>query len=202
MNRSRKPRRVFTAPLVMTIAALPAACVVTDTPPPKQPETRDHRGGDTDPTVRDNRDGTGGAETPPKIENPPRPTGDGTGAGTGTGTGDGTGVGIADPKPAPDNVDPTPTQTDIPSYDRSWTVTLQDDGTCKAYYHVECKKGSTCNPPPPKAMAKCPDGITAGQSIKIYSQANTGVCYIEPPAAKCPEKATCNPPPPKKTACP
>ena len=55
MTPSRKPRRNFAAPLIMTVAAVPlSACVVTSNKPatgdPKQPpERRDHRDGEEQP---------------------------------------------------------------------------------------------------------------------------------------------------------
>src|SRR5687767_6754850 len=62
MPSSRTPRRAFAAPLVMTIAALPAACLVSSKPPSNEP----------DPQVRDHR--SGGDKTATRThENPPRP---------------------------------------------------------------------------------------------------------------------------------
>jgi hypothetical protein len=111
---------------------------------------------------------------------------------------------VANPPP-PENTTPapppTPTQETPPAYQRNWTVTLEPNGNCLAYMDVQCKKGATCNPPPPQPVA-CPTGITAKAPIKIFAQANTWDCYITPPEVKCPEKTTCNPPPPRKTACP
>jgi hypothetical protein len=167
MQASRKPRRAFAVPLVMTVAAMPA-CIVESKP--AQPTT----GGTT---TRDNRDN----RTPaPRHENPPRPT---------------------EPTTDPTPIDPVPAQTEAPAYHRNWTVTMQKDGTCEAYMAVECKKGATCNPPPPQPI-ECPSGITAARPVDIFASAGSWDCYIKPPESKCPEKATCNPPPPRKTACP
>lgn len=163
MQASRKPRRAFAVPLVMTVAAMPA-CIVTE-PKPAQPQT----GGTT---TRDHR-----PPPPTRHENPPPPS--------------------TDPTP----IDPVPAQVEAPDYHRNWTVSLQKDGTCEAYMAVECKKGATCNPPPPQPIA-CPEGITAARPVDIFASAGSWDCYIKPPESKCPEKATCNPPPPRKTACP
>ena len=164
MQASRKPRRAFAVPLVMTVAALPA-CIVESKP--AQPRTGGTTSGDT--------------RTPaPRHENPPRPQTD-----------------PAQTTP----IEPVPAQTEAPGYHRNWTVMQNDDGTCVAHLAVECKKGATCNPPPPQPI-ECPSGITAARPVDIFASAGSWDCYIKPPEVKCPEKATCNPPPPRKTACP
>ena len=165
MQASRKPRRAFAVPLVMTIAAAPA-CVVKDDSPPAS---------SSGPTVRTH-------ENPPRPDPAPQPD-------------------PARPDPDPTPIEPTPVQTKAPDYHRNWTVMMNDDGTCAAYMAVECKKGATCNPPPPTAIA-CPEGITTARPVDIFASAGSWDCYVKPPEVKCPEKATCNPPPPRKTACP
>ena len=166
MQASRKPRRAFAVPLVMTVAALPA-CIVESKP--AQPTTGGTASGDT-------------RTPPPRHENPPRPQ--------------------TDPKQVePTPIEPLPAQTEAPAYHRNWTVMQQKDGTCQAYLAVECKKGATCNPPPPQPI-ECPSGITAARPVDIFASAGSWDCYIKPPEVTCPEKATCNPPPPRKTACP
>lgn len=160
MQASRKPRRAFAAPLVLTIAAAPACVVSGDPKPATTPPP--------DPVLVSN------PPPPPEHTQPPP---------------------AAQPDPAPPAAEPPP------AYQRNWTVMLEDSGDCLAYADVQCKKGATCNPPPPQPVA-CPAGIQKGAPVKIYAQANTWDCYIMPPEVKCPEKATCNPPPPRKTACP
>ncbi len=196
MQSSRKPRRVFAAPLVLTVAALPA-CFVSSDPKPAQPVTRDHRAGDTQ--TADTRDGTRDHTDEPGVivANPPPPDGGPVA------TDDPKGPKLPDPK-TPDPKDPgTTDQTPAtaPTYPRSWTVSLQKDGTCTAFLHVDCKKGQTCNPPPPQPTP-CPSGITIDRPINVHAAANSTVCYIDPPESKCPTGATCNPPPPKKVSCP
>jgi hypothetical protein len=175
MQASRKPRRRFAPALVITAAAAAApACLVTSgDPKPKQPVTTDdHRATD------DNTETV-------VHKNPPRPVDDGT----------------ANPDPADTAEDTSAHQGDPPGYQRNWTVDMQDDGSCLAYLEVSCKKGAICNPPPPQDV-KCPTGITADGTMKIYAQSGSWDCFVMPAPAKCPEKATCNPPPPRATACP
>ncbi len=160
MQASRKPRRSFAAPLVITAAALPA-CIVTPGPttssPPPNVTTTDHRTPDQPPP----------GPNPSTSHNPPMPN----------------------PNPAP-------------SYERDWTVTVGSDGVCHAAIKVSCPKPpATCNPPMPVQVA-CPDGMTAGQTMEIYAEANSWDCYIRPAPMACPHNATCNPPMPARTACP
>lgn len=177
MNASRLPRRAFAAPLVMTIAAAPAACVVTSDPAPRNtgttttttggtPDTRDHREGQPDTVV---------------IANPPPPK--------------------PEPEAQPEPPPPPPEPQAPPDHRRDWTVTLNADGTCAAFMDVKCVPNATCNPPPPQKV-ECPAGITADRPMQLYAMADSNECWIAPPSAKCPPKATCNPPPPRKHACP
>ena len=91
MQSSRKPRRSFAAPLVMTIAAVPA-CIFTSSSGSKPatgtgpavtdhrgdaPETRDHRGDDTGTAGTPTPDG-GDTGTPVVMTNPPPPDRGGT----------------------------------------------------------------------------------------------------------------------------
>jgi hypothetical protein len=180
MQASRRPRRAFAAPLVMTVAAIPA-CVVSQsdgptTPPPHggAAESRDHRGE--------------GGDAPDVVANPPRPV-----AGDARVRSD---VAVTERlELAEEPGDPAP------SYERNWTVRIDAKGACLAYQDVQCPTGATCNPPPPQPVA-CPAGITVDRPVHIFAQAGSHDCYVMPAPVRCPERATCNPPPPRKTACP
>ena len=178
MQASRKPRRAFAAPLVMTIAG--SACVVTTppdqtSPPPPPPDREQPQGNNDRPPPPDHTPG-------PVVSNPPRPQPQ------------------PDPQPQP-QPQPDPQQGTPPDYQRNWTVKLDSDGACRAYVEVHCKKGATCNPPPPRKI-ECPTGISVDRPVQVYAQAGSWDCYAVLESAKCPEKATCNPPPPRKTQCP
>ena len=175
MTPSRTPRRAFAAPLVMTIAALPA-CVVASSKP--------GTGNQPEPHVRDHRAGADGDKTATKThENPPRPT-----SVDHTQTAD------------PGTTTKTPEST-APDHDRSWTVSMAKDGTCSAMGETSCPANAKCNPPPPTVVA-CPSNVTVDKPVKVWASAGSNDCYVNLDAGKCPAKATCNPPPPQKTACP
>jgi hypothetical protein len=180
MQASRKPRRSFAAPLVAigAAAAIPA-CIFT-TSSSKPPATHDHR-----------TDGTGSGsstDTPPNsaTHNPPMPQHDPK----------------DDPTSGADTAVDTSTHADpAPGYERDWTVSMNDDGSCVASLQVACKKGQTCNPPRP-SQVECPKGITADGPMHIYAASGSWDCFIKFDSGSCPKGATCNPPPPKQTACP
>jgi hypothetical protein len=174
---ARLPRRTFSNPFVVTLAAIPA-CVSSTAPPPTtvQPEpVQVSPAPVAEPTA-----GTQPATPPPAappvvVANPPRPV---------------------DP-PAPE-----PAAT----YDQHWRVTKSGD-TCLAMADVKCPTAApgmprpTCNPPPPIKYA-CPDGFTDGQPMTIVLRAGETECKVDFGPMKCPPKAMCNPPRPRVVACP
>jgi hypothetical protein len=113
-----------------------------------------------------------------------------TDPGSGSGSASGTNISVSHNPPAPP-----------PGVQRNWDVSMKPDGTCQAQAILECKEGMKCNPPMPVAI-KCPDGITASETMRVYAQANSWDCYRQIDV-QCPKPpATCNPPPPVQTACP
>lgn len=140
MMSSRKPRRSFAAPLILTVAALPG-CIAAGSKPANStttaPESRDHRGSEPDPVT---------------MSNPPPPD---------------------------------------TSKDRSWTIELQQDGSCRA----------TADDGRQSSVA-CPDGISAGSAMSMWANAGSTECFVSYDSPSCPAGAICNPPPPKVSSCP
>jgi hypothetical protein len=101
-------------------------------------------------------------------------------------------------EPAPVDPTPTPTQTEL----GSWTVFQnRNDKQCYAAIDVKCMPQATCNPPPPRIMEACPDGIADGASLKV-KEWNPGQCFVVFPDPGCPPNVACNPPRPQPIACP
>lgn len=87
----------------------------------------------------------------------------------------------------------TPRTVDEPKPDpaaepyQTWTVRDSGGEQCSAYVEVDCpppEQGTTCNPPPPMAVA-CPAGLAEGGQVTVVQLEEGGPCYAE--AAECPE---------------
>ncbi len=169
---ARTIRRTFASSFVVTLATVPAACVVQSAPPPRSGPPMTQPGPQTSepaqPTPADP-----GPTTPQVISNPPPP-----GAEQAT-----------PPKPE------APAKTE-----RHWTV-MKIGGKCRAYVQVACPAGAICNPPPPTDYACTPE-ITDAAPMKIVQWANTTGCHVETPAPPCPPQTMCNPPRPRAVTCP
>jgi len=166
MQSSRKPRRTFAAPLILSVAALPACIVASNKPASStntDPEQRDHR--QPDPETTDHRQPDG---DPVVISNPPRP-------------------------------EPYVLRQDS-SYDESWQISVEADGSCKAYGPNDCPGEPKCRPAPARAVA-CPEGMQAGETWSLWADKGSTECFTMA-VSDCPKGATCNPPPPTRASCP
>ena len=184
---ARLVRRTFATPFVVTLAALPAACVVQPasapsaypTPATASPGTT--APGPSRPGVVETQPATG---QPTVVSNPPRP-------------------GVEPAPPAP----PAPPKTaPAPTYERHWTVSNYNN-TCSAFEPVDCPKPvagkpvATCNPPPPRPYTCTPE-ITASTPLKIVQHVGQTACFVEQGPMQCPPNMMCNPPPPRRVDCP
>jgi len=128
-----RPRRLA-APIVITIAALPACAPEPAINPPGPPHV----------------DPTGPTLNPP----PPTPTTAPTTIATPS-------VPIGNPPPPqPIHVNPPPPQPDLPFPLGNGEVRHLPDGTCVQYpdmSQIKCPPGARCNPPPPHPV-RCPGG--------------------------------------------
>lgn len=162
MHSSRTPRRSFAAPLVMTIAAIPA-CLVTSKPPPSnqpEPQVRDHRKGDETTTVTH--------ENPPRpdsVEHTPTPDQQAPDhdrkwtvmidqAGACTAMGEMSCPANATCNPPPPSMVACPSGITVDRPVQIWASAGSND----CYITVaaaKCPAKATCNPPPPQKTA-CP----------------------------------------------
>ncbi len=176
----RTLRRTFASPFVITLAAIPAACMV-QSPPPR-----------------------GGGQPVPTTEQQSRPQPTEGGAMRQQGAEQGREQGPTTAPTAPTTVisnPPRPGAEQVaPTTDRRWTVT-RDGNKCQAFVKVSCPPNTMCNPPPPQAYACTPE-IVQGSSMKIVQWAGQLTCQVEPEPMKCPAGATCNPPRPRQVSCP
>jgi hypothetical protein len=124
---ARLLRRTFASPFVVTLAAIPAACIVQSAPPSR-----------TGPPPSDRQPG-------PRTSEPAQPTPAPTPAQSEPT------VMANPPRPGTEQATPEPAKTE-----RHWTVSRQGD-KCLAYTDVTCPKNATCNPPPPTAYACTPE---------------------------------------------
>ncbi|MBL0220677.1 MAG: hypothetical protein IPQ07_43270 [Myxococcales bacterium] len=176
----RQLRRTFASPFVITLAAIPAACMVQSAPPRAgnpnqmtpgpsvaQPQPTDPNGPPSDPNGMPQRPVEVGPTTPPPtvISNPPRPTG-----------------------------------AVKATTESHWTVMKQGD-KCQAFVKVSCPPNAMCNPPPPRAYACTPE-ITPTTPLKIVQYVGAEFCQVETAPMECPPNVMCNPPPPTRVACP
>lgn len=172
---ARTPRRSFAAPFVVTLAA-GSACYVQSSPPRQGPPPQ--------PPPTTSQPTQPGPQPPPVIVNPPRPT-----QPTTTQT---------EPPPPPS---PTPTPPPVAPTSQKWSVYKTKDGTCMAAVNVECRKGATCNPPPPFKY-DCPPNMSLEQPVTVALMPDGQSCQVEYPMPKCPQGVACNPPRPTPVACP
>ncbi len=209
---SRRPRLRFAAPLVVTLAIAPACIIHTGTsaPPRTTGTVDDHRAVEPTPTpimnpprpIDPEPPFTGSTEPPARpIANPP-PI-DLTGHGSTVTT-----PPIKQTAPVTDVVQAGPNQTTPPTQPApsgltTWTVTLRTrDQACVATIDVQCPPApATCNPPPARKLASCPDGVTATSSLKIQ-ELSPGACFVVQATPACPAGMACNPPRPAKIDCP
>lgn len=185
---ARAPRRSFATPFVLTLAAVPAACVTSNQPPPSSPQ----------PQAQHEPDHV----NPPKPQQATEPAEWHTGT-TGTnhhvkGTASTGSTTVAQTQPAPaSNPSPAPEK---PRGYRQWTVT-RSGTTCSSMVKVHCPEGAMCNPPPP-AKYECPKQLAENGRMDVIQRVEKGDCYVDYGEMSCPQGATCNPPPPQKVACP
>lgn len=173
---ARTPRRTFASSFVVTLAAIPAASMGCNPPPPQSPGAHGHVNPPPPAYVEPATPATPAAE--PAAPAPPPPP--------------------AQP-PAAEPADAPPTHA------ARWHVTKRGDA-CMAQPHVECPTGApgqpvpTCNPPPPRAY-ECPPNMTEA-SLTVERRPGDPACFVERAPMRCPEGARCNPPPPRRVACP
>ena len=174
---ARTPRRSFAAPFVVTLAAAPA-CYVSNAPPPQQPPPA----APAEQAPAHNAPGV-------VVANPPRPQPENTP------------VAVANPPRPQDHpvVVANPPRPHAQPAGTTWHVFKSGDG-CEAAVHVDCPKGATCNPPPPRKV-ECPVGLTMPKGLDIVSQGD-GTCIVAQEPVHCPPHAMCNPPRPRSFACP
>lgn len=165
---ARIPRRLFSSPFVVTLAAAPA-CFVQSSTPPSQPISQSNPG---QPTQTDPRPTPPPPETqsPTYIANPPRPTNP-----------------PADPAP-PVEQGPVAEADPPPANEQAWMIT-KTGGSCTSQPITHCPPKAMCNPPRPQAYS-CIEGINYPAKVT-----KTGTeCRVErdPP---CPRNAKCKAPP-------
>ena len=129
-------RRTFASPFVITLAAIPAACVVQSAPPPRSGPPPGERQPPPPPSEP--------AQPTPADPGPTRP------------------VVISNP-PRPGTEQATPPKEEPAKFERHWTV-MKLDGKCLAYAQTSCPAGASCNPPPPSNYACTPE-VTDGMKI-------------------------------------
>lgn len=158
---SRSPRRSFAAPLILSVAAIPA-CVVTSNKPANDPKTgetpeqRDHRG-----TGDDAGDGTKVIMNPPRPEAPQVYEQDQSWSVRMESDGSCKAYGSVDCPEASKCNPPRPSVVTCPEGISEgeamdmWVSAGSTDCYVSFGGSSSCPKGATCNPPPPQ-KAECP----------------------------------------------
>lgn len=172
----RQQRRTFASPFVLTLAAIPAACMVQSAPP--------RGGGQMQPGPTTAQPTQPMAPGPGSEGQPQRPVEGGPTA----------------PPPTIISNPPPPTTAVKATSESHWTVMKQGD-KCLAYVKVSCPPNAMCNPPPPRAYACTPE-ITPTAPLKIVQHTGAEFCEVETEPMQCPPNVMCNPPPPTRVACP
>lgn len=111
------------------------------------------------------------------------------------------------PPPEPDPTTPQPPEpepepTPTPSMTRWSVYQRKSDQRCYTAFIANCSPKATCNPPPPREMDACPEGITADARLTIEERTE-GVCVLVfPTPESCAKNPACNPPRPRPIDCP
>lgn len=179
----RTLRRTFASPFVLTLATIPAACMVQSAPPRgggQPPQQQSYPTDPQQPQQQPDQSMQRPAEAMPHqgVEQTQGPT----------------------PSPMSNPPRPGAEQATAPSGDRHWTVMKQGD-RCVSHAKAVCPPNAMCNPPPPKAYACTPE-VTQNAPLKIVQWAGQKTCQIETEPMNCPRNASCNPPRPQQVTCP